>query len=155
MEVAPMAELLLYQADRAQHVAEVIRPALEAGKLVLCDRFVDSSIAYQGYGRNIDIKLIKDLNELSTGGLRPLMTILFDIQSEDGLSRLHPGAEDRIEREAIDFHKRVRSGYLALAEAEPERWRILDAAKPLTTVQEQFMKILTTKLGSKHKLNLL
>jgi dTMP kinase len=153
MSVAPMAELLLYQADRAQHVAEIIRPALEAGKLVLCDRYVDSSIAYQGYGRNIDIDLINNLNELATGGLKPIMTILFDIQSEDGLSRLHPGGHDRIEREALDFHMRVRKGYLALADAEPERWRILDAAKPLTTVQEEFMKILTTRLGSKHKLN--
>ncbi|MDZ4837760.1 MAG: dTMP kinase [Candidatus Melainabacteria bacterium] len=153
INVAPMTELLLYQADRAQHVAEVIKPALEEGKLVLCDRFIDSSIAYQGYGRNIDMKLIKDLNELSTGGLRPVLTILFDIQSEDGLSRLHPGGHDRIEREALDFHKRVRKGYLELAQLEPERWRILDAAKPLTTVQGEFTKILADKLGSKHMLN--
>lgn len=153
INVAPMTELLLYQADRAQHVAEVIKPALEEGKLVLCDRFIDSSIAYQGYGRNIDMKLIKDLNELSTGGLRPVLTILFDIQSEDGLSRLHPGGHDRIEREALDFHTRVRKGYLELAELEPERWRILDAAKPLTTVQGEFTKILADKFGAKHMLN--
>ncbi len=154
INVAPTTELLLYQADRAQHVAELIKPALEEGKLVLCDRFIDSSIAYQGYGRNIDIKLIKDLNELSTGGLKPVLTILFDIQSEDGLSRLHPGGHDRIEREALDFHTRVRKGYLALADLEPERWRILDAAKPLTTVQGEFTKILKDKLGSKHMMNL-
>ncbi len=153
INVAPMTELLLYQADRAQHVAEIIRPALEEGKLVLCDRYIDSSIAYQGYGRSIDLKLIKDLNELSTGGLKPVLTILFDIQSEDGLSRLHPGGHDRIEREALDFHTRVRKGYLDLADQEPKRWKILDAAKPLTTVQGEFTKILKDKLGSKHKLN--
>lgn len=153
INVAPMTELLLYQADRAQHVAEIIRPALAEGKLVLCDRYIDSSIAYQGYGRSIDLKLIKDLNELSTGGLKPVLTILFDIQSEDGLSRLHPGGHDRIEREALDFHTRVRKGYLELADQEPNRWKILDAAKPLTTVQGEFTKILKDKLGSKHKLN--
>jgi len=107
INVAPMTELLLYQADRAQHVAEVIKPALEEGKLVLCDRFIDSSIAYQGYGRNIDMKLIKDLNELSTGGLRPVLTILFDIQSEDGLSRLHPGGHDRQTRSQRIFGTRT------------------------------------------------
>jgi len=151
--VAPMAELLLYQADRAQHVAEIIRPALEDGKLVLCDRYIDSSIAYQGYGRNIDIKLIDELNALSTGGLKPSLTILFDIQSEDGLSRLHPGGHDRIEREAVDFHHRVRDGYLKLAEAEPERWKILDASKPLSTVRAELLKILQAKLGKKHKID--
>lgn len=155
INVAPMAELLLYQADRAQHVAEVIRPALEEGKLVLCDRYVDSSIAYQGYGRSIDLKLINELSKLATGGLKPILTILFDIQSEDGLSRLHPGGHDRIEREALDFHTRVRQGYLKLAEQEPDRWRILDASKPLTTVQDEFTKILVEKLGSKHKLDCL
>lgn len=153
ISVAPMTELLLYQADRAQHVAEVIRPALEEGKLVLCDRFIDSSIAYQGYGRSIDIKLIRQLNELSTGGLKPVLTILFDIQSADGLSRLHPGGHDRIEREALDFHTRVREGYHALAEEEPKRWRILDAAKPLSTVQVEFTKILSDRLGDKHMLS--
>lgn len=149
--VAPMTELLLYQADRAQNVAEVIRPALEAGKLVLCDRYIDSSIAYQGYGRNIDLDLIHELNKLATGGLKPELTILFDIKSEDGLSRLHPGGHDRIEREALDFHVRVRNGYLSLAQAEPERWRVLDAAKPLSTVQNEFKKILCAKLGTKHQ----
>lgn len=151
--VAPMAELLLYEADRAQHVAEIIRPALEAGKLVMCDRYIDSSIAYQGYGRQVDIKLIEDLNELATGGLKPELTILFDIQSEDGLSRLHPGGHDRIEREAVDFHHRVRDGYLKLAEAEPDRWRILDASKPLSTVHAELVKILQAKLGKKHKID--
>ncbi|MBX9671693.1 MAG: dTMP kinase [Candidatus Obscuribacterales bacterium] len=145
--VAPMAELLLYQADRAQHVEELIKPALQEGKLVLCDRYIDSSIAYQGYGRQIDLDLIGRLNQLSTGGLMPVLTILFDIPSEDGLSRLHPGKEDRIEQEALDFHTRVRQGYLSQAEKEPNRFRVLDATKPLTTVQDEFQKIIMDQLG--------
>jgi dTMP kinase len=136
-------------------VEEVIRPALSSGKLVLCDRYIDSSIAYQGYGRKIDLALIEKLNQMSTGGLKPDLTILFDIDSAEGLMRLHPGGHDRIEREAIDFHSRVRHGYLKLAEAEPERWRILDAAKPLSTVQEEFQQILSRRLGIKHRLDCL
>ncbi len=150
--VAPMAELLLYQADRAQHVEELIRPALEEGKLVICDRYVDSTIAYQGYGRGIDLDLIRQLSQMATGGLKPVLTILFDIDSEEGLGRLHPGGHDRMEREELAFHKRVRDGYHKLAAAEPERWRILDATKPLSTVQEQFQKILCDKLSNKHGL---
>ena len=146
--VVPLAELFLYQADRAQHVEELIKPALNEGALVICDRYIDSTVAYQGYGRNIDLNMIEKLNQLSTGGLKPELTILFDIESEDGLSRLHPGGHDRMEREALDFHKRVRSGYHTLAEAEPERWRILDASKALSVVQEEFRKLLFDALDS-------
>ncbi len=151
--VMPTAELLLYQADRAQNVAEIIRPALEAGKLVLCDRYIDSTIAYQGYGRMLDLSLIDELNKISTGNLMPELTILFDIDSSAGLGRLHPGGHDRIEREALDFHKRVRSGYLEQAKKYPERWKVIDASKALSTVQEEFRQILFDKLGEKHKLN--
>ncbi|MGD9682412.1 MAG: dTMP kinase [Candidatus Obscuribacterales bacterium] len=150
--VVPMAELLLYQADRAQHVEELIRPSLEDGCIVLCDRYTDSTVAYQGYGRSIDLALIDQLNQMSTGGLRPDLTILFDIESGDGLSRLHPGGHDRMEKEAIDFHHRVRDGYHKLAEAEPERWRILDASKALSVVQNEFRRILVESLGNKHSL---
>ncbi|MBK9144582.1 MAG: dTMP kinase [Candidatus Melainabacteria bacterium] len=150
--VVPMAELLLYQADRAQHVEELIRPSLEDGCVVLCDRYTDSTVAYQGYGRNIDLALIDQLNQMSTGGLRPDLTILFDIESGDGLSRLHPGGHDRMEKEAIDFHHRVREGYHKLAEAEPRRWRILDASKALSVVQDEFRRILVESLGKKHPL---
>lgn len=153
MNVAPMTELLLYQADRAQHVEELIKPALKEGKLVICDRYIDSTVAYQGYGREIDLELIDQLNQMSTGGLKPVVTILFDIPSEDGLARLHPGGHDRIEREAITFHQRVRQGYHTLAEKEPDRWQILDASKALTTVQEEFRNILRTAIGGKHNLN--
>ncbi len=120
--VQPITELLLYQADRAQHVAEIIKPALESGKLVICDRYVDSTIAYQGYGRGIDFTLIDELNLIATGGLMPEMTILFDIESSEGLARLHPGGHDRLEREALEFHLKVRQGYLELVKKQPNRW---------------------------------
>jgi dTMP kinase len=151
--VQPVAELLLYQADRAQHVAEVIRPALESGKLVICDRYTDSTMAYQGYGRGLDFGLIEELNQIATGGLRPQLTILFDIESSEGLARLHPGGHDRLEREAIEFHLKVRQGYLQLAQKEPERWRILDASKPLTVAQEEFRKIVFESIADKYTLN--
>lgn len=151
--VTPMAELLLYQADRAQHVTEVILPALQCGKLVLCDRYIDSTIAYQGYGRGIDLDLIDRLNQMATSGLMPELTILFDIESSAGLNRLHPGGHDRLEREAIEFHHKVRNGYHELARKDRARWRIIDAAKPLTVVQEELRKILSEKFSDKHNLD--
>lgn len=150
--VMPMTELLLYQADRAQHVDELIIPALKNGTLVLCDRYVDSTRAYQGYGRGIDLDLINDLSRMATGGLTPELTILFDIESSDGLGRLHPGGHDRLEREAIEFHHKVRDGYHKLAKQEPDRWVIIDASKPLTVVQEDLRQILVDRFGEKHKL---
>lgn len=140
--VSPMAELLLYQADRAQHVDELIMLALMEGKLVICDRFIDSTVAYQGYGRGIDMEIIKTLNQMSTGGLLPELTILFDLESEKGLGRLHPGGHDRLEREAIEFHHKVRQGYLKLAEEEPQRFSIIDATKALSAVQEDLRRII-------------
>lgn len=151
--VQPMAELLLYQADRAQHVAEIIEPELQVGKLVICDRYIDSTMAYQGYGRGIDFALIKELNQIATGGLVPEMTILFDIESSDGLARLHPGGHDRLEREALEFHLKVRKGYLELAEKEPSRWRILDASKPLSQAQGELRKLFYDQLNTKYNLN--
>ncbi|MBI4532696.1 MAG: dTMP kinase [Candidatus Melainabacteria bacterium] len=145
--VNPVTELLLYEADRAQHVSEVIVPALKAGILVLCDRYTDSTLAYQGYGRELDFKLILELNEIATGGLTPDLTILFDIDSSMGLARLHPSGHDRLEREALAFHQKVRQGYLNLAEQEPERWRIIDATRPLSLVQEDLRKLLAEKLS--------
>ena len=142
--VSPMAELLLYSADRAQHVDELIIPALKAGKLVICDRFTDSTVAYQGYGRSLDLKLIDQLNEMSTQGLKPELTILFDLESEKGLGRLHPGGHDRMEREAIEFHHRVRKGYLELSKREPERWQVIDASKALSAVQDELKQIIST-----------
>lgn len=153
--VSPMAELLLYSADRAQHVDELIMPALKAGKLVICDRYTDSTVAYQGYGRGIDLKLIADLNAMSTQGLKPEMTILFDIESEKGLGRLHPGGHDRLEREAIEFHHKVRHGYLELVKKEPERWQIIDATKALSAVQEDLKRLIMEHCQGKFDLSCL
>jgi dTMP kinase len=147
--VDPLAELLLYEADRAQHVQEVIRPALNQGKLVLCDRYTGSTYAYQGYGRGIDLNLIKQLNLIATGGLEPELVILFDIASEEGLNRLHPSGHDRMEQEAIEFHHKVRSGYLEMAKARPEIWKIIDASQPLSTVQTELRKILSSGLSGR------
>lgn len=148
--VKPVAELLLYQADRAQHVAEVIRPSLEQGKLVICDRYVDSTMAYQGYGRGIDFSIIEELNLIATGGLMPELTILFDIESSEGLARLHPGGHDRLEREAIEFHHKVRSGYLELSKNDPKRWRVLDASKPLTIAQAELKRLVFDQIADKY-----
>jgi dTMP kinase len=145
--VHPVTELLLYEADRAQNVSEIILPNLNEGKVVFCDRYIDSTIAYQGYGRDIDRKLIDLLNEIATQGLRPQCTILFDIESSAGLARLHPSGHDRLEREAIEFHQKVRNGYLELAKQDPKRWRIIDAAGPMSVVQEDLRRIVGEALS--------
>jgi dTMP kinase len=148
--INPLTELLLYEADRAQNVSEIIVPNLAQGKLVFCDRYIDSTVAYQGYGRNLDLKLIGLLNDIATEGLRPDVTILFDIESEAGLARLHPSGHDRLEREAIEFHRKVRKGYLELAKEQPQRFRIIDAAGPMSVVQEELRAIVTATLQVAH-----
>ena len=131
--LVPLAELLLYAAARAQHVAEVIRPALAEGKIVLCDRYTDATTAYQGYGRALDLSLIENLAHLATGGLTPDLTILLDCPEEVGLKRAMArinascGArEERFELESLRFHHAVREGYLKLAAAHPERFIVVD-----------------------------
>ena len=122
-------EALLFFADRAQHVAEVIRPALAAGKLVISTRYVDTSLAYQGYGRGVDLDRIRSVAVLATGGLRPDLTLFFDLPLEIGLARVvRRGGRDRLEAEVREFHERVRNGYLELAAAEPDRWIRIDAS---------------------------
>jgi dTMP kinase len=145
--VCPVTELLLYEADRAQHIADVIMPALREGTLVLCDRYTDSTLAYQGYGRELDFALINQLNQIATSGLTPDLTILFDIDSSAGLGRLHPSGHDRLEREALEFHHKVREGYLTMSAKDPERWRILDASKAMSAVQEDLRKVLFDKFA--------
>ncbi len=144
----PSAELLLYAASRAQHLKEVIRPALESGAIVLCDRFSDATIAYQGYGRGLDLTLIQELDRLVTSGMRPDLTIVLDVEAAVGLARARGRnnqqgleAEARFENEALAFHERVRQGYLALAREAPDRIRIVDAALPPLRVQEKIREI--------------
>jgi dTMP kinase len=123
------AETLMYTADRAEHVATVIAPALKRGAIVVTDRFVDSSLAYQGRGRNLPVTDIAGLNQWATGGLRPDLTILLDLPPMAGLVRRAPSA-DRLEAEPAEFHQRVREGFLAQARAEPQRYLVLDATRP-------------------------
>lgn len=138
VSIVPRTEILLFLAARAQHVDELIRPALEAGKIVLCDRFGDSTLAYQGYGHRTDLTILRSLIDFSTGGLKPDLTLLLDISVHDGLRRKRDnGVEwNRLDAYAEAFHKRVRHGYFALADAEPDRWEIIDASQDKDTVQE-------------------
>jgi dTMP kinase len=127
-----MTELMLYAASRRQHVVEVIRPALQRGVTVLCDRYTDATVAYQGYGRRLDLDRLQTLNQWATDGVKPDLTLLFDIDEETGLARAHARNagmdvdEGRLEQEDIRFHRRVREGYLSLAAAEPARFAIVD-----------------------------
>ena len=147
--MVPLAELLLYEASRCQHVEAVIRPALEDGKTVICDRFFDASTAYQGYARGLEIKMVGDLNLIATGGRKPDLTIVLDLPVDVGLRRLGRNL-DRIEREAVAFHERVRRGYLRIAEDEPERVKVVNATG---TIDDTFSDVrrLAEKLISPKK----
>lgn len=143
--VSPLAELFLFAAARAQHVAQVIRPALDRGEAVLCDRFTDSTLAYQGYGRGLDLHLVRATARAASGGLDPDLTLLFDIPAETGLARADTPAssvaggktKDAIGQEPLDFHRRVRDGFLALAKAEPGRIVVIEASAPAEQVTER------------------
>jgi dTMP kinase len=124
-DIVPEAELLLYLAARAQHVRHIILPALEQGKVVVSDRYADSSFAYQGYARGINLDTLRKLNDFATGGLTPDLTILLDVPVEFGLERQQD--RNRFEAESVEFHKKVRDGFLELAKLEPERWVVIDA----------------------------
>ncbi|MFQ5826105.1 MAG: dTMP kinase [Dehalococcoidia bacterium] len=129
-EINPLAELLLFAASRAQLMADVIRPALKKGMMVISDRHADSTRAYQGYGRGLDMATIEAINDMATGGLHPDLIILLDMGAESGLARKGSAPGDRFEREEIGFHQRVREGYLKLAQADPGRWLVVDGALP-------------------------
>jgi dTMP kinase len=129
MAISPISELLLFNTSRAQLVADVIRPNLEKETIVICDRYADSTTAYQGYGRGLDLDVVKAVNSIGTMGLSPDLTILLDMPVEEGLSRKKSQRQDRFEAEAVNFHRRVREGYLKMAAAEPKRWLEIDAAR--------------------------
>ncbi len=155
-EIDPLCELLLYAADRRQHVARILAPRLAAGELILCDRFSDATLAYQGYGRGLDLATVRELCRLAAGGLTPDLTLLLDCEPERGLARARRRAdglaegvsrEERFELEELDFHRRVRRGYLALAAAEPGRFRVIDSTPPVAEVQERILQALAPALG--------
>ena len=152
-EIASSTELFLYLADRAQHVNEVILPALKSDKIVLCDRFTDSTVAYQGYGRGIELGLLRQLNHIADQGVQPDLTILLDCPVSVGLARTarrqNPAEqrqEDRFEREKIEFHEKVRAGFLEMARSEPERFRIVDATPSTEEVTLRIKRIIDREL---------
>ncbi|MBN2073947.1 MAG: dTMP kinase [Dehalococcoidales bacterium] len=145
-DISPMTELLLFNASRAQHVNDVIRPALDGGKVVICDRFDDSTTAYQSYGRGLNLDMVKQVNNTAAGGLRPDLTILLDISIEDGLARKSGEKLDRFEQEDIEFHKRVREGYLKLAAKEPERWLVVNAMQSREEIRNSIRERVQTLL---------
>ena len=133
--ISPQAELFLFAASRVQLVAELVRPALQEGKIVICDRFTYSTIVYQGYGRGLDLATVSVVNTMATGNLNPDLTILLDMPSEQGLERRR-SSKDRFELEDLSFHHRVREGYLKMAAAEPDRWLLIDASLPKAKIAE-------------------
>lgn len=148
-EMGNITELLLLAASRAQNVCERIEPALERGAIVICDRFIDSTLAYQGYGRNFDLKLLKSLNRLATGGVTPDLTILLDLPPEIGLERskaldkaeAKQGEGDRFEQEDIEFHRRLRKGFFEIASQDPDRFRKIEVQEDVEATQKLVIEI--------------
>ena len=149
-EMDPKTELLLYIASRRQHLVEKVLPALAAGKLVIMDRFIDSSVAYQGFGRGLDIDAIDWLNEFATDGLKPDLTLYFDIEVEEGLARIAANSDreiNRLDMEGLDLHRKVRQGYLSLLEKEVDRIVKIDASLPLDQVIANTQQLLFDRMG--------
>ncbi|MBO4316812.1 MAG: dTMP kinase [Mailhella sp.] len=154
--VSPRAELFLFLADRTQHVDAVIKPALDKGTVVLCDRFTDSTIAYQGFGRGLDIGLLDALNANATGGLVPDLTIVADLQPQIGLERAKKRnaengtatSEGRFEDEELAFHAKIRNGFLAIAESHPERVMVLDASMPPDELASKAIELILKRFSS-------
>jgi dTMP kinase len=153
VEHEPEADALLFNAARAQLVHEVIRPALARGDIVVCDRYTDSTLAYQGYGSGLDGRWLEQLNEWATGGLRPDLTLLLELPFEEGLRRRANGPEaertrfERPGRHGADFHRRVRDGYLELSAREPGRWRVVDATAPAQALAAELLRLVSDFLA--------
>jgi dTMP kinase len=137
----PLTEVFLFMAARRQHVIEKIAPWLERGRIVLCDRYTDATIAYQGYGRGVDPAMIRELNVRATGGVLPDLTLLFDVSPTEGFKRIGRRRLDRFEREKLAFHRRVRRGYLEIRRAEPKRVRLVRAGRPIGDVEREVRRI--------------
>lgn len=140
-EIASTAESFLFLADRAQHIEKVIKPAIQEGKIILCDRHTDSTLAYQGYGRKLDLERIKYLNNIATDGLKPDLTIVFDIDAETSAQRVGRN-KDRMEASGMEFFNRVRNGYLEIAKQEPERVKVLNAKDSIESIHKQIVKLI-------------
>jgi dTMP kinase len=150
--VSPLTETLLFTASRAEHVRQVVQPALAAGQVVLCDRYVDSTVAYQGYGRGLSLETVGQLNRLATDGLMPDLTLVLDLDVAEGLRRVRArrgalAACDPFERLAIEFHERVRKGYWAIRDREPDRVALIDADRAQTVVAADIAVLVARRLG--------
>lgn len=143
-------EILLYSASRAQHVAQRIRPALAAGQIVVSDRYADSTLAYQGYGRGLDLETLRQITDFATGGLTPDLTLYLDIAPEEGLQRRQVSGDEwnRLDAEALEFHQRARAGYLELVKQEPERWVVINAARSVEEVQAEVRALVRARLDT-------
>jgi dTMP kinase len=151
-EMHPRTEILLFQASRAQLVEQVILPHLQKKGIVLCDRYADSTLAYQGYGHQIDLTLLNTIIFFATNGLKPDLTLLFDVNAEVGLRRRATGGDwNRLDAYKLDFHHRVRQGYLEMARKEPDRWLVIDAKQPPEIVQAAVRKAVTARLSARFR----
>jgi dTMP kinase len=154
LNIIPLSELFLFEAARAQHVRKIIFPALKAGKVVICDRFIDTTVAYQGYGRKLDLQLIDRLNSIASFGLTPILTICLDVPTSEGFlnkggglnKRIYDKSGDRIERESLQFHDRIREGYLSQAEKYSERIKIVKTQETVEKTEALIRKIIDAVL---------
>ena len=144
----PFAELSVYEAARAFHVENLIKPSLKEGAVVICDRFIDSTLAYQGYGRGIDLSLVERLNREATGGLKPDLTVLIDLPVEEAFKRISERRKDRMESESLKFHQRVREGFLEIARREPERFLIVDGMREVEELHTLILGEVLGRLGA-------
>lgn len=144
-QMPPESELFLFLADRSAHVRDILKPALAGGRIVLCDRYADSTVVYQCHARGLDEAFVREANRFATDGLAPDLTLLLDLPPEIGLARL--SSPDRLDREPLEFHQRVRAGFLSEAAREPGRWRVLDATQPPERVAEQAWAEIRARLG--------
>ena len=145
-EVSSTCESFLFLADRAQHIDCIIKPADENGVIVLCDRHTDSTIAYQGYGRGVDINKLKELNEIAVNGLKPDLTMVFDIDAKTSMARVG-NEKDRMESAGIEFFEKVRKGYLEIAKQEPERVKVIDSTKSIEEIHKKVLELIKNVIG--------
>jgi dTMP kinase len=143
-----ITELLLYLASRAQHVVQLILPALNEGKIVVCERFSDATFAYQGYARGLDLNHLEQVNEIATGGLKPDLTLILDLDAANGLSRKHHDQRDRLENESVNFHNKVREAYLTIARQSPERLQVIDASGSIEDIHLSIRECVDQRLAN-------